>query len=387
MQFFYAGTWKNQENPGKIIVLKKEDGKKARKIQEVVLEESVSRVEVDQRHRLLFAVLETREGKSGNCGGDLCVFQIFSDGSLKEVKRLPSYGVFPIDFAINESFVVIINHGSTTGYICRTRSGTEGIPEVYQEYDESSAVVFERDQSGLPERFLDLRKFEGHGIIPFFQNSAAPHSICYVKTGMYLIPERGTDQTTVFTIENKKLVRRMILCAPKGSGPRNAAVSRDGVDIYIITEIEPLLIHYRIKRNCFSESDKLLKKIEPIQILRTIQKKTAESLECNSQSFAAPHPSGIKMSEDETRLYVLTRSANTLSVYEREVINGSLTFIGEWKLSGENPRELHVKKDGLYITLLDSKKCVKITIDQKGIPVSEGEVFTDIPYLATVDIQ
>ncbi|HIR13100.1 MAG TPA: beta-propeller fold lactonase family protein [Candidatus Choladousia intestinavium] len=308
MKYAYIGTWKNVKSklPGKVLVFKEAPNGKMKKIQEVILEESVSKIRVDQKKGLLFASLEAREGRDGSCGGEICIFQIEDDGTLNQCQKLPSLGAYPIDFSMTDDFLAIVNHGSTTGRICRTRQSSDGKPEVYWEYDEASLVLYERTKEGRPERFLDRYKFTGSGKIPFFQESAAPHSISYIpETGLFLVPCRGTDETVLFRAERQKLVKQGVLKAKTGQGPRNAAAAKNGRDIYIVGEIEALVSRYT-----FPET-------EPVQTESVVTEESAAACSDNPCSFEAPHPSDLQISRDEKWIYVLTRSTESLSVFSK----------------------------------------------------------------------
>lgn len=388
MRYFYVGTWKDDSRglPGKILVYALREH--AVKVQEIVTGESVSQVRLDHQKRRLYAVTETRDGRSGICGGDLYEFAVEPDGMLRRIKLLPSGGAYPIDFAMLPGYLALVNHGSTTGRVCRTRQREDGSAEPYWEYDEASLVLYERDEEGSVGRMLDVYRFEGCGKIPFFQESAAPHSVTAVGNRLF-VPERGTDQTSVFEVTDGKLKKCGVLAARKGSGPRNAAVSSDGRDIYVVGEIEPVLFHYRTDGTAQGESGASKSgAVWSAPLCRTvpvISQETASGLEKNPRSFKAPHPSAVLLSPDGRHVYVLTRSADMLTVFAREEESGTLTACAEHPLGGANPRAMLEYGRELYVVLMEEGSCAAFMIeDGNGMQVRKRSILENIPGIAAV---
>ncbi len=393
-EYLYIGTWASGETKAKLIVLRcAHHGWE--KIQELSFPGNVGCVKTDRHHRLVFVTLEEREiaghevygdkqpGYGSICGGVICIFRIQDDGTAAWVKDIASGGAYPIDMAWGDTYAAVINHGSTVNKICKTRRNAEGSWETYWEYEESSLAVFETDCEGIPERLTDLYKFSGSGSIPFFQESAAPHSIMKLpKKDILMVPERGSDKTSVFRIEKGQICKLTELSAEDGEGPRNAIAADDGRDIYIMDEIEPLLTHFGSSTDLEEKKTWVLK-----DKISLVSPQAASGCDRNPRRFTAPHPVAIETGFDETAVYAAVRSTDTIAVFQRNTKDGTLNMIQEYPLKGKNPRELHRGKTYLYVSCMDTENLLMLHMDnENGTLINTEEIFSGIPGISSFAI-
>lgn len=361
MDRFYIGTWKNASDPARLLVIPQK-GDRPRQTVDLPGNISFLKLEKGRLYVLLNGDPEVRSG----CGGVLHIYCLQPDGTLRLLQKSSTYGAEPIELSLQDTTVAIVNHGSTTNRVCRTRRLPDGTLEPVWVYDEATLVLLERLPDGTAGKLLDRYEFTGHGAVPFFQESAAPHSIFYSKeNGLLLVPERGSDRTTLFSFENGRLIRKGALPEQQGYGPRNAVMTRDGQHVYVVDEIQPSISHYRAPFGA------------AIQRISTVSTQAASFCSRNPRSFAAPHPVALWLSGDERFLYTLTRSTETLSVFRRSQATGELHMLQEWKLAGTNPRQALVDGNRLYIVLMDSRSLSKLTLSEATGEVLKEETLLD----------
>lgn len=376
MKFLYVGAWEDRAQglPARLLVFACEDGG-ARCIQTIRLESMVAKVAADAAHRLVFALVNADSRVNGGCGGALLSWRIGPDGRLTPAAQRASFGASPIDLALTPENIVLVNHGSTTNRVCRTQRDGPGEPRVYWEYDEASVVLLARGPGGLPGAFLDLHKCCGSGGVPFFQESAAPHSLHYsAASGRFLVPERGSDRTSVFAVQSGRL--HCLACLPEraGFGPRNAAMTRRG-DVYVVDEIEPCVTHYRLPDTRAASR------------AATVSDETRARCDADVRSFGAPHPVAVWLSADEAYLYTLTRSTDTLDVFRLDPGTGAPERVQELALEGSNPRAALPAEGGAYVTAMDAGSCVFVHTDAAtGLVTAQQTLFTGVPGIDTLDV-
>lgn len=374
MDIFYIGTWKTQSSPARVMVFCRNPVGYCRK-QGIALPGNLSFLKLDRQKNLLYVLSNGDPEIQNGCGGVLCVFAVQPDGSLTPVQKASTYGAEPIELVLLEEYIALVNHGSTTNRVCRTERQPDGSLKTVWVYDEASLILLERLPDGTVGKLLDQYLFVGHGEIPFFQESAAPHSICYSEqNNRLLVPERGSERTSLFSIQNNRVVLEAELAEKKYYGPRNAVMTRDGRHIYVADEIIPSITHY--SGPCW----------DTVQRVYTVSQEAAAKCDTDPRRFTAPHPVALWLSQDERFLYSLTRSTETLSVFRRDVQTGSLTMIQEWVLSGANSRQALVDENRLYIVLMDAQKLVELSVDASdGFVLEEHTLLDGIASIAAVD--
>ncbi len=326
------GTWAetyNGESGGELRVYRYEAGKAAL-LQAVDVGKSVSMFTCDRERGLLFAACETNYHDKNMPGGELRVYQTGKEGTLTLSGTYNSYGGFPVGIALTKKYIVVLNHGSSLAKVCLTYRNEDGKFVTEFVSDEANLCLFARTQDGSVGTLLDRYVF------------------------------RGTDETRVFSIqeEAKKLEPAGILENRSQTGPRNAVctVGKEGVGyVYVVGEIEPLVTVFR-------EDDDGWTKIQELRTVEKLPEKVPVT------SFEYPHPSGILLHEEKKKLYTITRKANVLTIFTM-ASDGTLIREREFTLGGENPRQMVLAKDVLFVVCMDSRNILEMKLDEDGNPV------------------
>lgn len=374
MDLFYLGTWKTREEPARLLVYRREE-ETMQLLQTLDLWGNLSFLKLDPEKNCLYVLTNGDPEVYDGCGGVLQQYGIGEGGTLQLIRKCSTYGAEPIELALQEETIAVVNHGSTTNRVCRTARQPDGTRKPVWVYDEASLVLLERHPDGTPGRLLDRYEFVGQGEIPFFQESAAPHSLFYSpENNRLLVPERGSERTSVFSIRGETLVPEYELPEQKHYGPRNGAMTRDGKHIYVVDEIMPSVSHYIPSQG------------EAVQRISTVTPEAAARCDRNIRSFAAPHPVALWLSGEERYLYTATRSTETISVFSRDPETGDLSRIQEWPLSGRNPRQVLAEGNRLYIIFLDSQSMAELLVEETtGRILQEKTILNGIPAIAAVD--
>ena len=362
-EYMVIGTWAetyNGESGGELRVYRYEAGKAAL-LQAVDVGKSVSMFTCDRERGLLFAACETNYHDKNMPGGELRVYQTGKEGTLTLSGTYNSYGGFPVGIAQTKKYIVVLNHGSSLAKVCLTYRNEDGKFVTEFVSDEANLCLFARTQDGSVGTLLDRYVFRGRGTLPVFQESPAPHDLYYVpEKKLFYVPMRGTDETRVFSIqeEAKKLEPAGILENRSQTGPRNAVctVGKEGVGyVYVVGEIEPLVTVFR-------EDDDGWTKIQELRTVEKLPEKVPVT------SFEYPHPSGILLHEEKKKLYTITRKANVLTIFTM-ASDGTLIREREFTLGGENPRQMVLAKDVLFVVCMDSRNILEMKLDEDGNPV------------------
>lgn len=372
----WAETYDGAEG-GKLLVVEEKEEKYV-----VLAEEktgsSVSFIAQDAEKALLFALLEIRQSGK-DAGGLICQYDC-SAGKPVLLKAANSCGAYPVDMILTREYAVVLNHGSTKNWIVRTERTAQGGFKTCREYDEASLVLFARDEDGTTGDILDLCKIFGHGDLAFFQDSASPHSLFFYEAEEEIyVPERGTDQVSVFAIDRSagRLEKVGILESEKGYGPRNVIVSGGGEYVYVMHEIAPVIAVYRRRK---TESGTLC--FERIQELHTVSDEMNDRTQHEATSFEAPHPVDMGITGDGKMLFCLTRSVNCITAFSIGR-DGKLAMEQCEKMKGVNPRQLAIDRNGLLAVALDSGTVERWDI-KEGKAVWSHYLVSGIPRLAVM---
>lgn len=359
-RYIVTGTWAktyNAEDGGELRVYRYEDGR-AVLTQNVHVGKSVSMFEYDEKYGLLFVACETNYHDENIPGGELRVYQTEGEGTLKLSGTYNSYGGFPVGIALTEKYVVVLNHGSSLAKACVTYRNEKGGFVTEFTSDEANLCLFGRTQNGGIGMILDRYVFRGRGALPVFQESPAPHDLhCFPEKKLFYVPMRGTDETRVFRIgkSGRKIELAGQLVHRPQTGPRNAVRTTrgDGLGyVYVVAEIEPLITVFR------EDGDGWTK----IQEVLTVERRPKN---IPVTSFEYPHPSGILLNEEKKKLYTITRKANVITAFH-VLSDGTLKKEREMPLEGENPRQMILVKDTLFVVCMDSRSILEMKLDEDG---------------------
>ncbi|MGL6198424.1 MAG: beta-phosphoglucomutase [Lachnospiraceae bacterium] len=384
----YIGTWAESYGGvqgGKLLCGQLDETKmNAKFVQQIDIGHSVSFLCEDEERGLLFAVLETREVDQGS-GGLVLTFLKDEYGKLEEKARTSSYGAYPIAMVLLEEYAVVLNHGSTANKVLISKTNDNGAVSTEFLYDESSLILYERNADGTLGKVKDIYTFQGKGEIPFFQESASPHSLTYLmQTEEFYIPCRGSDEVVVLKIDKELISFRKVcsISSGQGYGPRNVVFNHNGTYCYLMHEIEPIIKVF--KREQVNESVEF----EEIQEIRTVFDVVLNNHKSTKTNISALHPVDLIVHKTLPYLYVLTRCSDTVSVFQINEKDGRLTLIACKRFGGTNPRQLLQDGSVLYVVSQGSKNILKMIIEKStGIPNGERAIISEIDRVAVALIE
>lgn len=379
-KYMVIGTWAETYNGGiggELRTYRYEEGTTVL-VQRIYVGKSVSKFVYDKEYGLLYVACETNYHGEDIPGGELRVYRMENDGYLELSGTYNSYGGFPVGIAPAERYIAVLNHGSNLAKVCLTYRNEAG--EIVAEFasDEANLCLFERTKEGGIGPLLDRYVFKGHGTLPVFQESPAPHDLHYCsEKKLFYVPMRGTDETRVFCINEKEKSME-----PAGSlrqraqtGPRNAvrlAGEKGDGYVYVVAEIEPVVTVFR---ECDDGWTKL-------QECSTVEK-LPENIPVTS--FEYPHPSGILLNEEKKKLYTITRMANAVTVFDI-LSDGTLAKERELSLAGENPRQMVLAQDRMFVVCMDSRNILEIKLDEEGNPEPGRSLIQRVDRIAYMEL-
>lgn len=393
-QCLYIGTWTEayDTNGNAAIEVFRQEKDRWNRIQTIVTGYSVSKIQADIEKMLLYVCLETRNYTVEEAGGQILWYKIDkATGALSFGGTANSCGAYPIDLILEKDYALVLNHGSTTGRICVTGRSADGAVRACYRYDAASLVLFERCADGSLGKAKDFYLFSGNGPVPFFQNSPSPHSLYRLpEENHYLVPERGTDQISFFDVDRAELKIQpgKAVRAPASVGPRNAVAFDEGNTLFVIGEIEPELLYYEKKEECWQLAGELF----------TVPQEELKGSRETRESFEYPHPVDLQISRDGRFLYTLTRYSNILGVFQSG--DGEMTdapqackLCGDqyspryYRLSGSNPRQMILQNHTMLILFHDTGNIITLQLDPvTGYPEKEKMMISGIKNIAVMEL-
>lgn len=375
-KYMMVGTWAENYNAdigGKLLMYRYEENT-ATLLQAINIGKSISVLAYDEEYGLLFAACETNYHDENIPGGELRVYRIEETQSLTLLGTYNSYGGFPVGIVLTKRYIVVLNHGSSLAKVCLTYRGEDGRIVTKFASDEANLCLFKRTETGSIGNLLDRYVFRGQGILPVFQESPAPHDLYFIPDKEFLyVPMRGTDETRVFCINEKeeRIDLAGILENRGQTGPRNVVGTAQETGagyVYVVAEIEPLVTVFR-------EDDKEWTKIQELSVVE----ERPENIP--NISFDYPHPSGIVLNEEKKKLYTITRKTNVITVF-KILSDGTLEKERELPLEGENPRQMVLWKDRLFIVCMDSRNILEMKLDEDGNPEQVHPIIQQVDRIA-----
>lgn len=153
--------------------------------------------------------------------------------------------------------------------------------------------------------------------------------------GRYLlVPCLLQDRVCIFDRE-KEFAPAGELMFPRGTGPRHGIFDRAHKRLFLVSELSNQIFVYRVAGAKFSLCS------------------TVEILKGQKTGAAAPASAAIRLSKDESTLYVSTRFTDVLTVFRVE--KTSLTMIQQAGSGGAGPRDF-ILTDGGYLLAVNRKE-------------------------------
>ncbi len=372
------GTWAESYNAsqgGKLLLYQYEK-ERTSLCQTIDTGKSISMLACDKEKRLLFAACETNYHEENTPGGELQVYRIEKNHTLTLLERCNSYGGFPVGIVLTERYAVVLNHGSNLSKVCVTYCNEKGRLVTEFASDEASLCMFRRTDTGSIGELKDHIVFRGRGTLPVFQDSPAPHDLYYAQEKKLIyIPMRGNDETRIYRISDEKeqFIPVGILKHRPMTGPRNVlsvhfSDQEEQEYVYVVSEIEPLITVFRENSDGWSK----------LQELMVVDGRPGD-IPCTS--FDYPHPSGILLNYNKRKLYTITRRPDVLTIF-KVLENGLLEKEQEFPLAGNNPRQLALWRDKLFVVCMDTQNVLEIILDGQGYPIQTRQIIQGVERIA-----
>ncbi len=182
-------------------------------------------------------------------------------------------------------------------------------------------------QSSIQHRWPDdagLRK----GTNAARQEMSHPHSCLLApeRNGFYTA-DLGLDQIIYHPLDAPDKEWEVVTRLPAAYGPRHMCLSRDGAYLYVICELQPWLLSFKVGADG---------QLEPVQQCRITEQK--ELSQCSEICLHPRLP----------YLYAANRNAGYIAQINAGEA-GALRFVREFPLRSKNPRHIAISPDGEYL--------------------------------------
>ena len=253
--------------------------------------------------KFLYAVSEVDNFNTTN-SGSVSAFTITKNNKLQFINTVSSNGAHPCHIELNSKDVAISNYSGGTISLHKVEENGE-IKPAYQVLNHNTA---NKKSHAHSTKFYNNELF----VADLGRNFLAQ----YVKG------------------ENEFFLKESYLMNDK-SGPRHFEVSRNSDFIYVINE--------------YSSTVTVLKKgIKQYEIIQNIS--TLET-GFKDENFCAD----IHLSNNQNYLYGSNRGENSMVVFKRNTLNGTLQKIQTISVNGNWPRNFTLSPDGNYLLVANQK--------------------------------
>lgn len=213
-----------------------------------------------------------------------------------------------------------------------------------------------------------LHRHEGSGPHRERQDAPHPHGVTFSPYGnLVLVPDLGIDQVRVYRVEVETGSLRPhaspAFTVTAGSGPRHAAFSLDGRNVYIVNELANTLT--------VAAFDVIAGKLRTLQTISTLP---AGAESATTAAEVAVHP-------NDRFVYASNRGHDSITVFARDSEQGTLTWVETLSAGGKTPRHFALTPRGrwLLVACQDSDRITVFRIDdQSGRLLPTGHTL-DIP--------
>ena len=289
-------------------------------------------VSPDQRFLYATNEVENHDGKFN--GGAVVTFAINpADGSIKEVGKQHSMGVYPAYLAIDKAgtMVIIANHGNYDASVRVVQKN--GKPALEQVWDDGTVAIFPVRPDGTLDEASDAHALERTtSVDEYSQRSSHAHSINFDPSfRMALAADKGTDRIYTYRIENgRQFTNVKTFTTAPGIAPRHSSFHPRLPFVYVLNERESSLSVYRY--------DAATNDITFVETVATIPAGTGR----NTPSDVHVHPNG-------RFVYSSNRGHNSIAIFRIDEGTGKLSLIGNEPTQGNTPRAFNFDPTGRFI--------------------------------------
>jgi len=259
--------------------------------------------------KFLYAVSEVNNFNNTN-SGFVSVFSVTKNGGLEFLNKVSSNGAHPCHIEVNSKNVAISNYSGGTISIHKIVKNGE-IKPAYQVLN--------------------------HNIT---EKKSHAHSTQFFKNDLF-VADLGRDFLAHYSKKDNNFVLNENYLMGEKSGPRHFKITKNGDFIYVINE-------YSSTISVLKNSKHQYKKIQNISTLNTGFK--------GKNSCADIH-----LSKNENYVYGSNRGENSIVVFKRDKLNGTLKKIQTIYAEGDWPRNFTIAPNGQFL-LVANKKSKNISV-------------------------
>ena len=253
--------------------------------------------------KFLYVVSEVADFENTN-SGFVSAFSVTENGLLQFINSVSSNGAHPCHIQLNNENAVISNY---TG-------GTISIHKIEKNGAIKPANQIINHNTPNKKSHAHSTKFLNNEL--FVADLGRDFLAHYVKSG------------------NEYLLNENYLMGEK-SGPRHFEISKNGYFIYVINELNSTITVLK------KGTDKYIK----IQNISTLN----EGFE--GESFCAD----IHLSSNENYLYGSNRGENSIVVFKRDALNGTIQKMQTISVNGDWPRNFTIAPNGKFLLVANQK--------------------------------
>jgi len=219
---------------------------------------------------------------------------------------------------------------------CDVAADPSGRLVAVADYSGGSVAAFRVLPNGALGERTALLLHPGKSIHPQRQEKAHAHGVTFSRDGRFLVvPDLGIDQVKVYAVDREAATLRpqasADLSITPGSGPRHAAFSRDGKQLYVINELSSTITVAN-----YDTSSGSLHTVQTISTLPT------GNVVASTTAEIAVHPG-------DRFVYGSNRGHDSIAVFERDRKSGTLSLIEIIPTGGKTPRHFTLSPDGAWL--------------------------------------
>ena len=290
---------------------------------------------VSPNGRFLYATNEVENHDGEFNGGAVVTFAINqTDGSINEVSKQHSMGVYPAYLAIDKTgtMVLIANHGNYDASVRVVKKN--GVPEIEKVWDDGTVAIFPVRPDGTLDRASDVHVLDRTtGVDAYSQRSSHAHSVNFDPSyRMALACDKGTDRIYTYRIEKGRTLAspKSFKTAP-GIAPRHSSFHPRLPYVYVVNERESSLSVYRY--------DAATADITFIETLPTVPQGITDR---NSPADVHVNPNG-------RFVYSSNRGNNSLAIFRIDEGTGRLSPVEITPTQGNTPRAFNFDPTGRFV--------------------------------------
>ncbi|WP_066629365.1 lactonase family protein [Labilibacter marinus] len=215
-------------------------------------------------------------------------------------------------------------------------------------YQTGNVLIYALDDFGVPTECVQQIQFVGSSINAERQEASHAHMTFYIEhQNVLAVSDLGSDKI-YFLAQNEKQLWEQVceLELPKGGGPRHLCMHPNGNYLFVINEMtaELSLVKYQDNKWEWLKNEKLL----------------------NAPQDGCASASAIKISPCGKHIYCGVRSVNAIAMMTFDIETDELSLLGHTETKGQTPRDFELSKDGKWL-LVGNQDSSSISVFERDV--------------------